>query len=258
LLNEGSASTAAQLEVNGDIADLNITSCTGVTTDVNGVFTCGGVGAALTQLTGDGTTSGAGGIQPLTIASIAHTWTAKQLFAVGEFALNNTNDLTINVASGGAPHTLTLPAGTTDFSATGGTSQVVKQSSAGAAFTVGQLSCSDLSGGCTGTGIPTSSQNVSFNFGVTGTYYDNSAASGTVVGTLPAWAAGDYYCFSDVAGHLIEILAPASATISYNGTVSAAAGNIISTVNASSACVYATAVSNKWVAVSATGGWTVN
>lgn len=56
-------------------------------------------------------------------------------------------------------NTVTWPAGTTDFSATGGTSQVVKQTSAGGAFTVGQLTCSDLSSGCvsepSGTGLVT-------------------------------------------------------------------------------------------------------
>ena len=41
---------------------------------------------------------------------------------------------------------LTLPIGTTDFSSTGGTSQVVKQTSSGGAFTVGQLAQSDISG----------------------------------------------------------------------------------------------------------------
>lgn len=40
---------------------------------------------------------------------------------------------------------ITLPNGTTDFTATGGTSQVVKQTSAGAALTVAQLACADLS-----------------------------------------------------------------------------------------------------------------
>lgn len=49
-------------------------------------------------------------------------------------------------------NTLTLPAGTTDFSATGGASQVVKQTSTGGAFTVGQLAAADLSNGTTGTG----------------------------------------------------------------------------------------------------------
>ena len=48
--------------------------------------------------------------------------------------------------------TVTLPGGTTDFSATGGTSQVVKQTTAGGAFTVAQLAASDLSDGTTGSG----------------------------------------------------------------------------------------------------------
>jgi hypothetical protein len=49
-------------------------------------------------------------------------------------------------------NTLTLPAGTTDFSATGGASRVVKQTSIGGAFTVAQLAASDLSNGTTGSG----------------------------------------------------------------------------------------------------------
>jgi hypothetical protein len=39
-----------------------------------------------------------------------------------------------------------------DLSGTGGTSQVLKQVTAGAAITVGQLAASDLSNGVTGTG----------------------------------------------------------------------------------------------------------
>lgn len=46
-----------------------------------------------------------------------------------------------SVASG----TITFPAGTVDFSATGGASQVVKQTSAGGIFTVAQLATTDLS-----------------------------------------------------------------------------------------------------------------
>jgi hypothetical protein len=48
-------------------------------------------------------------------------------------------------AAAGTGSVITLPGGTTDFSATGGTSQVVKQTSSGGAFTVGQLACADLS-----------------------------------------------------------------------------------------------------------------
>lgn len=46
------------------------------------------------------------------------------------------------VASG----TITLPAGTVDFSATGGASQVVKQTSSGGIFTVAQLANTDITG----------------------------------------------------------------------------------------------------------------
>lgn len=42
-------------------------------------------------------------------------------------------------------NTIKFPAGTTDFSATGGASQVVKQTSAGGPFTVGQVSGADIS-----------------------------------------------------------------------------------------------------------------
>lgn len=53
--------------------------------------------------------------------------------------------LLIKPAAAAGANTLTLPAGTTDFSATGGASQVVKQTSSGGALTVGQLATSDLS-----------------------------------------------------------------------------------------------------------------
>lgn len=63
--------------------------------------------------------------------------------------------LTIQPAAiAGTGSTVTLPGGTTDFSATGGTSQVVKQTSTGAAFTVARLACADLSdstAGCSGS-----------------------------------------------------------------------------------------------------------
>lgn len=60
--------------------------------------------------------------------------------------------VTLAGAATGGSGTITLPAGTVDFSATGGTSQVVKQTSAGGIFTVAQLAASDLSNGTTGSG----------------------------------------------------------------------------------------------------------
>jgi hypothetical protein len=49
-------------------------------------------------------------------------------------------------AAAAASGAITLPSGTTDFSATGGTSQVVKQTTAGGAFTVGTVAGSEISG----------------------------------------------------------------------------------------------------------------
>jgi hypothetical protein len=48
-------------------------------------------------------------------------------------------------ATVGGDYTITLPKGSTDFSATGGTNQIVKQASAGAAFTVGTIASTGLS-----------------------------------------------------------------------------------------------------------------
>lgn len=59
---------------------------------------------------------------------------------------STSGSLTISVPAAAGSNTLKLPAGTTDFSATGGTSQVVKQTTAGGAFTVEQLAFSDISG----------------------------------------------------------------------------------------------------------------
>jgi hypothetical protein len=61
--------------------------------------------------------------------------------------------LTVKAASVAGAALLTLPAGTTDFSTTGGPSQVVRQVSLGGAFTVAQLSAADLTNGVTGSGL---------------------------------------------------------------------------------------------------------
>jgi hypothetical protein len=86
--------------------------------------------------------------------SVAGTWSANQTFNSSTFILAGATSgtLTIKPAAIAGTNTITLPAGTTDFSATGGTSQVVKQDSIGAAFTIGQLAASDLSNGVIGSG----------------------------------------------------------------------------------------------------------
>jgi len=84
----------------------------------------------------------------------ANTWSGVQSFASGDLALNGSTSgaLTLKCAATCGTNTLTFPGGTTDFSSTGGASQVVKQTSSGGAFTVGQLAASDLSNGTSGSG----------------------------------------------------------------------------------------------------------
>lgn len=87
------------------------------------------------------------------------------------------------VASG----SIIFPAGTTDFSATGGASQFVKQASAGAPFTVVQPAITDLSG--LGTGVATA---LGVNVGTAGSFVVNGGALGSPssVGTMPAFTMG--------------------------------------------------------------------
>lgn len=69
------------------------------------------------------------------------------------FSGSTSGTLALKSAAVAGTNTLTLPAGTTDFSATGGTGQFVKQASAGAAFTVSTVPISEVAG--LGTGVAT-------------------------------------------------------------------------------------------------------
>lgn len=101
-----------------------------------------------------------------------NTWTGIQTHNSGKLALAGATSgtITVNAAAVAGSNTITLPAGTTDFSATGGTSQVVKQTSSGGAFTVAQLAVSDLSTATYGSGttIPLSTNWTTWSPGFTG------------------------------------------------------------------------------------------
>lgn len=90
----------------------------------------------------------------------------------------------VKAAAVAGSNTVTLPAGTTDFSATGGTSQVVKQTSSGGAFTVGQLAMADVSDYSTGTFTPA----VTFGGGSTGVTYTNQVGRYTQIGNRVAFS----------------------------------------------------------------------
>lgn len=108
--------------------------------------------------TGCSTATGTSGAT-LPLLNGTNTWSGVQNFNSGDHVLKGATSgtLTINAAATAGSNTLTLPAGTTDFSATGGTSQVVKQTSAGGALTVARLACADLSNAVTSCSTDTTS-----------------------------------------------------------------------------------------------------
>jgi len=100
--------------------------------------------------TGCSTATGTSGAT-IPLLNGANTWSGVQSINNGDLALKGATSgtITLNAAATAGTSTITLPGGTTDFSSTGGTSQVVKQTSSGGPFTVGQLACSDLSNAAT-------------------------------------------------------------------------------------------------------------
>lgn len=84
----------------------------------------------------------------------ANTFSSISAQSVAQLTLRGSSSgtITFSAPATAGTNTITWPAGTTDFSSTGGSSQVVRQPSLGGAFTVGQLAASDLSNGTTGSG----------------------------------------------------------------------------------------------------------
>lgn len=104
----------------------------------------------------------------------------------------------------------------------------------------------------------TKTSNYSVQAADSNTSFDNTGATGTVVFTLPSYAAGLRYCFTVTAAQTLEVLAPASNHIAIGTANSASAGNIQAGAVYSTACIVATSVSNQWAATSTTGSWAVN
>ncbi|MGY3393427.1 hypothetical protein ACVWW6_006018 [Bradyrhizobium sp. USDA 3311] len=96
------------------------------------------------------------GTHTLAGLDVAQTWSAVQQFADGDFQLKGATSgtLTVKAAAVAGSNTITFPAGTTDFSSTGGASQFVKQNSTGGPLTVAQPAHADLSDYATGTWTP--------------------------------------------------------------------------------------------------------
>ncbi len=144
--------------------------------------------------------------------SASCTWSGIQSFNDSTLLLkgSTSGSLLIRCAPVCGSGTLILPAGSTNFSSTGGTSQVVKQTTAGGALTVGRLACADLSDSGTGCTSSTSA--------VTGTLtptlaYATPGTSSFSYGTQ----GGQYVCFgSNVTGWARISFTPTNGTGSGN------------------------------------------
>jgi hypothetical protein len=145
--------------------------------------------------TGCSTATGTSGAT-IPLLNGTNTWSGVQSINSGDLALKGATSgtVTLNAAATAGTSTITLPGGTTDFSATGGTSQVVKQTSSGGAFTVAQLACSDLSNGATGC----------------------STATGTSGGTIPLLNAANVW--SNQQSGSVTTLAISTATFTPDGS----------------------------------------
>jgi hypothetical protein len=77
---------------------------------------------------------------------VAQTWSALQSHNDNDLAVNGatSGNLVLRAAAIAGSSVVRFPAGSTDFSATGGTGQYVKQISAGAALTVAAIAAADL------------------------------------------------------------------------------------------------------------------
>jgi hypothetical protein len=140
--NGGAGTITGALKGDG-AGNVSQAACADLSNGATGCSTT--VGSAATANTG---TSG----HTLGFLDGANTISGAQTFSSGDLILKGATSgtITLNAPNIGGTSTITLPNGTTDFSATGGTNFVVKQASTGAAFTVGSMACANLSDGATG------------------------------------------------------------------------------------------------------------
>lgn len=173
--------------------------------DLNGAATCATVGssdlASSLSLTtpslgvATATSITANGAAPQIVLGVNTT----TLGAVKMFG-STSGDLTINPAAvAGTASKLTFPAGITDFSATGGASQVLKQTSAGGAFTVATENFTDVAGTITATqgGVFTGTSNALMTGAGSNTAPNFVAITGLVLGggaSAPAAYGGSGTC----------------------------------------------------------------
>lgn len=138
---------ARTITVGGNFSSSSTVSITGALSTA-GAFTQ--AGAFATTLTSTATTNSTlpAGTHTLAGLDVAQQWNAVQQFISGGFQVlgSTSGGLTINCAAICGTSTITFPSGTTNFAATGGTGQFVKQATAGAPLTVSVPLFSEISG----------------------------------------------------------------------------------------------------------------
>lgn len=126
---------------------------------------------------------------------VTQVWSAPQTFNDNDFLIAGltSGNLIQRCAAICGSSVIRWPAGSTDFSATGGASQVVKQVSAGGPLTVAQLAMTDLTISTLANSAP---GNVALNN--TGTFFDGPSVA---QGTLGTWLAMGGVSMTDSAGN---------------------------------------------------------
>lgn len=182
--------------------------------------------------------------------------------------------LSLKVAAIAGTNAFTFPAGTTDLSSTGGTSQVLKQVGSGAAITVGQLAASDLSNGTSGTGAVClasgSSCGGAVGFSSPGSSHtfsgnaDIFVCTTTCTITVPVPAGGLQYCvFNDDNVSTVITLSAIGSSARYENTArtaygTAGTGTFVSGGAAGDAVCILGRDSTHYLTVSHVGTWVAN
>lgn len=222
--------TGSAIFAGGNIGAATATSINGNTFTTGTYTLTGGAGKTFTfsntlTFTGTDGTSFAFPSGSDTVATLgqAQTFTGGKHWLSGTFILDGSTSgsLLIKPAATAGSNTLTLPAGTTDFSATGGTSQVVKQTSAGGAFTVGQLAFTDISSSVAASQLPNPSAStlggIQSYAAVSNQWIRSISTSGVPASSQPA--------FTDISGSVAASQMPA-----LTGDITTSAGAVATTL----------------------------
>ena len=127
----------------------------------------------------------------------------------------------LKVPAAAGTNALTFPAGTTDFSATGGTGQVVRQSSAGAALTVGTLACGDLSDDGTACAANTGTSGATLPF-LNGTNtWSGTQTFAAVIGAVTTQTGTTYTLAAADCGTTVRFTSGSAITVTLPNSLSA-------------------------------------